>query len=159
MNLKQKIGFISGCLIFTILIISDPPEGMDPWVYKFSKENMDNFPQWHTEDTIYDEQFNSAAQTPHHKKHHKKDIAERGMDEEVHNFVKEYTPPLNTRVRSVLPFIPNGSNPGAFKGSAFNEKKHHHKHHQKDIAERGIDSDVHGFVWEAMPPMNTMERG
>ena len=30
MNLKQKIGFISGCLIFTILIISDPPEGMDP---------------------------------------------------------------------------------------------------------------------------------
>ena len=23
------------------------PENMDPWVYKFSKENMDNFPQWH----------------------------------------------------------------------------------------------------------------
>ena len=44
------------------------PEGMDPWVYKFSKENMDNFPQWHTEDTINEDQlYPSVAQKSHHK--------------------------------------------------------------------------------------------
>ena len=30
MNLKQKIGFTSGCLIFIILILLKPPEGMNP---------------------------------------------------------------------------------------------------------------------------------
>ena len=30
MNLKQKIGFTSGCLIFIILILLEPPEGMNP---------------------------------------------------------------------------------------------------------------------------------
>jgi hypothetical protein len=33
------------------------------------------------------------------------------MDEEVHGFVWEALPPLNTRVRSSDPFIPNGSDP------------------------------------------------
>jgi len=42
------------------------------------------------------------------------------MDEEVHGFVSDTLPPLNTRVRSTLPFIPNGSDPSAFKGAAFN---------------------------------------
>ena len=43
------------------------------------------------------------------------------MDEEVHGFVKEAIPPLNTRVRSDMPFIPNGSDAKAFEGAAFNE--------------------------------------
>ena len=38
------------------------PEGMDPWVYKFSKENMDNFPQFHTEDTVWDAPGSSFTQ-------------------------------------------------------------------------------------------------
>jgi hypothetical protein len=57
------------------------PENYDPWVYKISKENMGNFPQWHEEDTkcrgklCNEPEFNvyhSAAQTGHkHKKHNK----------------------------------------------------------------------------------------
>jgi hypothetical protein len=99
----------------------------------------------------------SLNEKKHHNKHHKKDIAERGMDEEVHGFVWEALPPLNTRVRSTDAFIPNGSDPSAIDPS-FAEKKHHHKHHKKDIAERGIDEEVHGFVWEALPPLNTRVR-
>lgn len=33
---------------------TDPitPENYDPWVYKFSKDNMGNFPQWHFDTNI-----------------------------------------------------------------------------------------------------------
>ena len=63
--------------------------------------------------------WNEYSQKHHHKKHHKKpDVAERGMDEEVHGFVTDSLPPLNTRVRSDEPFIPNGSDSQAFKGAS-----------------------------------------
>ena len=99
-------------------------------------------------------------QKKHHRKHHKKpDVAERGMDEEVHGFVTDALPPLNTRVRSTMPFVPNGSDPSAFEGAAFNQKKHHRKHHKRpDVAERGMDEEVHGFVTDALPPLNTRVR-
>jgi hypothetical protein len=78
------------------------------------------------------------------------------MDEEVHGFVWDALPPLNTRVRSTDPFIPNGSDPSAHDSFAENE---HHKHHKKpDGGERGMDEDVHGFVKEAIPPLNTRVR-
>jgi hypothetical protein len=80
------------------------------------------------------------------------------MDEEVHNFVNEYTPPLNTRMRSNMPFIPNGSNPSAFSPAglpAFAEGKHHRK---PDINERGIDEEVYHFASDAIPPLNTRAR-
>ena len=83
------------------------------------------------------------------------------MDEEVHGFVKEALPPLNIRVKSEDPFVPNGSDPSAFEGAAFSEKKHHHhrKHHKRpDVAERGMDEEVHGFVVDSLPPLNTRER-
>ena len=53
-------------------------------------------------------------------------------------------------------FLPNGSSSKAFKGSAFNQRRH--QHHKKDIGERGYDTDVQQFVWDAIPPMNTKER-
>jgi len=95
----------------------------------------------------------------HHHKHHKKDVAERGMDEEVHGFVWHAIPPLNTRVRSDDPFVPNGSDPSAHDPS-FAEHKHkkHHKHHKKDVAERGMDPEVHGFVSEITNPINVRLR-
>ena len=40
------------------------------------------------------------------------------MDEEVHGFTTAILPPLNTRVRSDMPFIPNGSDGKAFQGAA-----------------------------------------
>jgi hypothetical protein len=142
------------------------PENYDPWVYKTSKENMGNFPQWHFDTNIENGLGNSKAQTHRHNKHHKKhhskpDIAERGMDEEVHGFASANTPPLNTRVRSTLPFIPNGSSPSAFEGSAsLNQKKHHKKHHHRqhpDIAERKMDGEVHGFAASIASPVNEIE--
>lgn len=88
----------------------------------------------------------SFAEHKHHRKHHKKDVAERGMDEEVHGFVWHALPPLNTWVRSDDPFVPNGSDPSAIDpdGLAFAQNKHHH--HSKDIAERAMeDHFVHPF--------------
>jgi hypothetical protein len=60
------------------------PENYDPWVYKFSKDNMGNFPQWHFDTNI---DWNSKAQTKH-KHHHKKNPSEaiigtEKIDEEV----------------------------------------------------------------------------
>jgi len=83
------------------------------------------------------------------------------MDEEVHGFVWHALPPLNTWERSDDAFVPNGSDPSAHDPS-FAEKnhhgKHHHKHHKKDVAERGMDEEVHGFVWHAIPPLNVRNR-
>jgi hypothetical protein len=80
---------------------ADPisPENYDPWVYEVSKDNMEAFPNWHwAEDHGHDP---GLAQMSHHKKHHgKPDVAERGMEEEVHHFVSDSIPPLNTRLRS-----------------------------------------------------------
>jgi hypothetical protein len=100
------------------------------------------------------------AQRKHHKKQLKRpDVAERNMDEEVHGFVKEAIPPLNTSVRSGDAFVPNGSDASAFDGAAtdgpaFASKKHHKRHHKRDVAERGMDEEVHGFVKENVTPIN-----
>lgn len=146
------------------------PENYDPWVYKTSKDNMGNFPQWHFDNNIAESGLNTYAEQHHHrhhKKHHhsKPDIAERGMDEEVHGFVTHNTPPLNTRVRSDLPFIPNGSAPSSFQGPGndgnnagygFHQRKHHHRKHP-DVAERKMDAEVHGFSASIASPINEIE--
>jgi hypothetical protein len=74
------------------------------------------------------------------------------MDEEVHGFVTDSLPPLNGWERSTKAFVPNGSDPSAHEGAAFMSRR------QRDIAERGMDSDVWGFSSEAIPPMTTKER-
>jgi hypothetical protein len=95
----------------------------------------------------------------HHNRHHKRpDVAERGMDEEVHGFVVDSLPPLNTWERSKTPFVPNGSDPSAHDGAAFSERRHHKRHHKRDVAERGMDEEVHGFVTDSLPPLNTRVR-
>ena len=45
------------------------------------------------------------------------DVGPRGMDPKVFKFVSGNVPPLNTRVRSTLPFVPNGSDPKAWEPS------------------------------------------
>lgn len=74
------------------------------------------------------------------------------MDEEVHHFVADSTPPLNTRVRSNMPFVPNGSNPGAFQGSAFGQTKHHKK--AKDISRNNLDPRVYDYVSDHLAPIH-----
>merc|ERR1712238_355989 len=103
------------------------------------------------------------SQKKHHRKHHQNpknkrpDVAERGMDEEVHGFVTDSLPPLNTSVRSTAPFVPNGSDESAFEGTSFNQRRHH-SHKRPDVAERGMDEEVHGFVVDSLPPLNTSVR-
>jgi len=138
-------GFVSGALKDHL---SEPrsinphlPNGSDPKAFEGSA-------------TLSQKKHNKK----HHKKHHKHDVAERGMDEEVHGFVKEAIPPLNTRVRSEAPFVPNGSDDSAFEGAAFTAKKHQKKHGKRDIAERGMDEEVYDFTNELINPLNVKVR-
>lgn len=92
-------------------------------------------------------------------------MSQRGMDEEVHGLVWHAIPPLNTRVKSEDPFVPNGSDPSAHSpdlpenpDATLAEKKHHRKHKKKDVAERGMDEEVHGFVNEMVTPINVRLR-
>ena len=71
----------------------------------------------------------------------KKDIGEKGVDEEVHGFVSAYTPPLQNR-REEQPYAPNGSHPSS-----------HVEAKKKDIGEKGVDEEVHGFVSAYTPPL------
>jgi len=74
--------------------------------------------------------------------------------------VKEYIPPLNTRVRSTLPFVPNGSDPSAHDPS-FAQRKSNKKDHKSDsfIGERGYDTDVQQFVWNTVHnPLTSSDR-
>lgn len=121
---------------------------------------MTPYPEWHSLDDDSNWGPAELAQKKHHKKQHKRpDVAERGMDEEVHGFVKEAIPPLNTRVKSEDAFVPNGSDPSAHEGAAFSETKHHKKHKKRwGISDEGMDSYVHGFVNGALKDFDTEYR-
>jgi hypothetical protein len=71
----------------------------------------------------------------------RKDISEKGIDENVHWFANPNTETLNWK-RSEEAFVPNGSNPKAFK-----------LHQKNDISEKGIDENVQ---WFANPNTETL---
>jgi len=49
------------------------------------------------------------------------------MDVDVHGFASDNTPPINVMAKESLEYLPNGSNPAAFEGSAsLSQRKHHH---------------------------------
>jgi len=74
----------------------------------------------------------SFAQLSKHHSHHKRDIAERGMDPSVHGFAAANVYPL-PKERVDKPYDLNGSaEKGWGDGDAFAEThhRHHHKHHK-----------------------------
>jgi hypothetical protein len=76
------------------------------------------------------------------------------MDEEVHGFVPDSLPPLTEWEHTHTAFVPNGSDPSAHEASF---AQHKHRHHKKpDIAERGVDGEIYGFVKEYTNPENEM---
>jgi hypothetical protein len=89
--------------------------------------------------------------------HHKwdgvtKGVAERGMDEEVHGFVSDALPPFDAKARASVAYKPNGwANVYPENASSFQQRRHHS--HHRDVAERGMDPDVNGFVEDAIPPL------
>jgi len=79
------------------------------------------------------------------------------MDPYVHGFVAGAITPYDKEVRSVEPFLPNGSDASAHEGvkPSFAQNKHHkhHKHHKRgDIATRKMDSEVSSFANDVLPP-------
>lgn len=77
------------------------------------------------------------------------------MDPQVHDFASEIVPGT-AHARSNVAYKNNGWNniyPDQEKASLGQRK-----HQKRDIAERGMDPEVHGFVEEALPPLNTRIR-
>ena len=79
------------------------------------------------------------------------------MDPYVHGFVAGAITPYDKEVRSVEPFLPNGSDPSSHEGvkTSFAQSKHkkHHKHQLRgDIATRKMDPEVSGFANDILPP-------
>lgn len=145
---------------------------MDPEVHGFASEatspinvksrSDDPFIANGSDPSAWDSDLDTPADTyaqkqhKHNRKHKAKDIGERGYDEEVHGFVSSMVTPINVLKRSDEPYAYNGSDPSAHDAN-FAEKSHHKHHgHQKkpDIAERGMDPQVHGFASDNTPPLN-----
>ena len=74
------------------------PENYDPWVYKVSKDNMGNFPQWHF-DTNIEQGLGNLHQSRHrhHKKHHRKhqqlhaqELSNKMLQQEIEQLRENY---------------------------------------------------------------------
>jgi len=140
---------------------------MDEEVHGFAKSILPPLTEWERTEKPYDknggESIEGSSLHQHKKHHHHKthDVAERGMDAEVHGFTAHNTSPIAEERRSAKPHVPNGSDPSAHDSSLHQSKsRHHHKkgHKTRDIAERGMDEEVHGFASSILPPLNEWER-
>jgi hypothetical protein len=113
--------------------VADPisPSDMDPWVYEYSKDNTNSQTQWH--DLKHKPSEYATAQKS------KKDIAEPGMEEEVHGFASDNVDVLPATRRDNEQYAYNGSGPSAFPPSFLKRGK-------RDIAEPGMEPNVHWFA-------------
>jgi len=82
----------------------------------------------------------AGAFMQHSHKHRAKDIAERAMDEEVHDFAEDNTRGIMGIRQEAMPYGDNGNL------NMYAQHKHKHHKHAKDIAERAMDEEVHGFA-------------
>lgn len=114
--------------------VADPisPADMDPWVYEYSKDNTNSQTQWH--DLKHKPAEYATAQKS------KKDIAEPGMEEEVHGFASDNVDVLPATRRDNEQYAYNGSGPSAFPPQAFLKRG------KRDIAEPGMEPNVHWFA-------------
>ena len=123
---------------------------MDEEVYGFTEENTRGMTEWERAPLPYADNgmSNMYAQTAHKHQHHKKAkdiekyIAERAMDEEVNGFAEEQVRGISRERKDDFAYDYNGVN------NMYAQSHHKHKHHKhaKDIAERAMDEEVHGFA-------------
>ena len=105
--------------------------------------------------------YGQIDQQPHQlaqKHHHHKDIGDKNIEEHVHGFASEDRNVLPTpRPRQNVPYPVNGVfNPSwqwldkEEEKAALAQHQHHHHHHRKnkDIGDKKIDPEVHGFASE-----------
>jgi hypothetical protein len=174
---------------------------MDEEVHDFAADNVPGT-AWDRRDTSYGDNglMNMYAQHRHQKKGVNPFIAERNMDEEVHGFVSDAINNPLAPTRNDEPYPMNGyknmypdvdhsqsgqsytadpyanpdynekeaasayntavpydtADPNANHNIVFGQRKHR-KHH-RDIAERKMDEEVHGFVKSALPPLSERVR-
>ena len=120
---------------------------MDEEVHGFASDNVDVLPATRRDNEAY--AYNGSGpqafppQSFIHKKKGKKDIAEPNMDEEVHGFASDAVDVLPATRRDNEPYAYNGSGPSAFPAS-FYARQHHIS--KKDIAEPGMEPNVHWFA-------------
>ena len=135
-------------------------KGLDEEVHGFASADTNVLPKpWRRREVPYPNngilngwtKGQVVAQT-HHMHHHGKkiaDIGEKKLDEEVHGFASADTNvlPQPWRRREV-PYPNNGILNGWTKGQvvAQTHHKHHHTHGVRDIGEKGLDEEVHGFA-------------
>ena len=134
---------------------------MDPYVYDFVSPEVDALTHNLTYDkqdwsvyeydgpfdynggnNVYDLPAKKQAAVQHRRKHHKKDIAERKMDEEVHGFAADNVPGIPWDRNPVS----YGYNGNLNKYDSLHQHKHKHRAHQKWVAERNMDPYVYDFV-------------
>jgi len=114
---------------------ADPisPEDMDPWVYRFSRDNTSTQTQWHAQKS-------------------KVDINEAKMDEEVHGFASDNVDVLPTVFQTGV-YANNGQGASAHKGlEEYGPRPNYYggvsyaSKNKKDISENGIEPNVHRFA-------------
>jgi len=124
--------------------IAEP--NMDEEVHGFASDNVDVLPATRRDNEQYAYNGSGPSAFPAsfmHKRHGKKDIAEPKMDEEVHGFASDNVDVLPATRRDNEQYAYNGSGPGAFPASLYARQ---HKISKKDIAEPGMEPNVHWFA-------------
>ena len=159
---------------------------MDEEVHDFAEDNVKGISGIRQETHPYGDngQLNMYAQHKH-KKHSKGDnhhpfIGERKYDEDVQGFVVDaINNPLGVErndepyptngYKNVYPDVDHSQSGTSFAAedfggfdyseaaSGFLGQRKHRKHH-RDIAERKMDTEVHGFVVSALPPLKERVR-
>ena len=100
------------------------------------------------------------AQTPTAGKAVKKGISEKGIDEDVHDFANNMPEvPRLSYPRSEVPHSANGSGAKAHPAfhndpiGAYAQEPTPQERKKKDIAEKGMDEEVHGFTNSMVEPL------
>jgi len=118
---------------------------MDEEVHGFASDNVDVLPNTRKDNDPYAYNGSGAGAFPPqaflHRGKGKKDIAEPKMDEEVHGFASDNVDVLPATRRDNEQYAYNGSGPGAFPASLYARQ-----HKMKDIAEGGMEPNVHWFA-------------
>lgn len=123
--------------------IAEP--GMEPNVHWFASDQVDVLPATRRDDDPYDYNGTSDKAFPPSflkVKKGKNDIAEPGMEPNVHWFASDQVDVLPATRRDNEQYAYNGSGPQAFPPTSFAHKGKG----KKDIAEPGMEPNVHWFA-------------
>jgi len=130
--------------------IAEP--GMEENVHKFASDNVDVLPSLRRDRLPAMNGSESPWQwNGFHQQARKPDIAEPGMDEEVHGFASDAVDVLPSLRRDVLPAKNGGDSPWQWNGF-------HQQSRRPDIAEAGMEENVHKFASDNVDVLPGLKR-